>query len=204
MQMVERVAAIIPAAGFSTRMGTLKPLLPIGNHTAVELAVGLFRKAGVGNVRVVVGHQSGKITPLLDRRGIKWVFNEHYRNGMFSSVLAGVRDLEQDVQAFFLLPVDIPLVSPNTIKTLLDASRKGPMGIIYPRFQNRRGHPPLVPTRYFTSDITSDYPEGMRGLLMQYDHEALDVDVPDEAILRDCDVPEDYRIMIEGLDLSRA
>ena len=58
-------------------------------------------------MRVVVGHRADELTPVLELLGIKWIFNAEYDRGMFSSVLAGIKSFEPDVDAFFLLPCDI-------------------------------------------------------------------------------------------------
>ena len=53
------------AAGFSSRMGGLKPLLPLGSGTAVERVVASLREAGVHDIVVVTGHQAETVAPLL-------------------------------------------------------------------------------------------------------------------------------------------
>ena len=73
--------------------------------------------------------------------------NEQFDRGMFSSVQAGVRALSPDSDAFFMLPVDICLVRPQTIKKLLEAYYGGKGKIVFPTFRGRRGHPPLVERR---------------------------------------------------------
>ncbi len=192
-----KVVALVLAAGYSSRMGTCKPLAPLGTSTMVEEAVTRFLETGIADVRVVVGHGSDKLTPVLDRLGVRWILNPDYDRGMFSSVLAGVKSLEADVDGFFLLPCDIPLVSPETIRALLDSYNRDDPGIVYPRFGGRRGHPPLVPRAYLGEDPPPDYPGGLRAFLARYEQNAVDVDVADENILLDCDTPSDYRMLVE-------
>ncbi len=148
-------------------------------------------------MRVVVGHRADELTPVLDRLGVRWIFNADYDRGMFSSVLAGVKSFEADVDAFFLLPCDIPLVNPETIRALLSAYNRDDPKIIYPRFDGQRGHPPLIPAAYLREDLSSDYPGGLRALLGRYEPNAMDMDVADENILLDCDTPSDYRVLVE-------
>ncbi len=143
-----RIAALVLAAGYSSRMGILKPLAFLGTHTLIEEAVTRFLRAGIDDVRVVVGHRADEIKPVVDRLGVRWIFNADYDRGMFSSVLAGVKSLEADVDGFFLLPGDIALVNPETIRALFDACDPDDPKIIYPRFDGRRGHPPLIPAAY--------------------------------------------------------
>ncbi len=190
-----RLCALILAAGYSSRMGAFKPLLPVGCSTMVEEAITRFSRAGITDIRVVVGYNAGAIIPILERLGIQWVLNEQYESGMLSSVLAGMRSLESRIDAFFLLPVDIPLVKPKTLETLARAYVNGYPAIIYPRFQGERGHPPLLSTRCLPKDLPIDYPGGLRAFLTQYEPMAKDVEVVDQAILMDCDTPADYEEM---------
>ncbi len=191
------VAAIVLAAGFSSRMGEFKPLLPLGDMTALERVVTLFRSVGIADVRVVTGHRAGELEPLLAKLGVRAVANPHYRVGMFTSVAAGVATIEKEVDAFFVLPVDLPLVRPATIRRLLDARRQNPADVVYPAFSGERGHPPLIAGRR-AGTITGWHGEGgLKGALAQWDGDALDVEVADEHVLRDMDTPDDYRAMRE-------
>jgi molybdenum cofactor cytidylyltransferase len=186
------ITALILAAGYSSRMGALKPLLPLARSTVLEEAVRRFREAGLDDVRVVTGHKAEELAPVLKKLAVTEVFNPDHDKGMLSSVLAGLRSLEPDVEAFFLLPADIPLVKPRTIDTLLRAYRDGWSRIIYPRFQGRRGHPPLIPVTC-VAELPEDYEGGLRAFLSRHDAQALDLDVVDEAVLMDCNTPADYR-----------
>lgn len=190
-----RLCALILAAGYSSRMGAFKPLLPVGSSTMLEEGISRFSKAGITDIRVVVGYKAEEVIPILERMGIQWVLNEQYESGMLSSALAGINSLESGVDAFFLLPVDIPLVKPKTLVALAEAYANGHAGIIYPRFQGERGHPPLIATACIPEDLEYDYPGGLRAFLLQYDHLALDLEMADEAILMDCDTPSDYERM---------
>jgi len=103
-------AAIVLSAGFSSRMGAFKPLLRLGDETALEKAVNLFRHAEVEHLQVVVGHQAELLNPLVERLGVSCTVNPSYRDGMFSSVQSAMRKLPEGTDGFFLLPVDTPLV----------------------------------------------------------------------------------------------
>jgi broad specificity phosphatase PhoE/CTP:molybdopterin cytidylyltransferase MocA/HD superfamily phosphodiesterase len=186
------IASLILAAGYSSRMGTFKPLLPLGGSTLIEEAVKRFRDAGIQDIRVVVGYRAEEIAPVLDRLGVRSIFNPEFDKGMLSSLLAGLRSFDSGTEALFLLPSDVPLVKPATIRALIHAYRRDGARIIYPRFQGLRGHPPLVPTTC-VADLPADYGGGLRAFLSRYDKQAIDVDVVDESVLMDCDTPEDYR-----------
>jgi molybdenum cofactor cytidylyltransferase len=197
MSPSSRIVALVLAAGRSSRLGGFKPLAPLGSSTFIEEAVACFRKAGVQDVRVVVGRPPRELTAILERLGARSIENHDPDRGMFSSVLAGFESLEPDVAAFFLLPADMPLVRPQTIGALLDGFEEDHPAIVHPRFNGKRGHPPLIPVSCLNKDLPPDFPGGLRALLAAHDNHAVDVDVVDEAIHLDCDTPSDYLRIVE-------
>lgn len=192
------VVTIVLAAGFSERMGELKPLLPLGGVTALERCVNLFREAGIDDVRVVTGHRGAELEPLLERLGVRTVTNPRYEEGMFSSVKAGVSTVGTEVDAFFVLPVDIPLVRPATIRHLLQLYRQERgADVIYPRFRGERGHPPLIAAGRAREIAAWEGEGGLKAILEQWEAGALDLDVADRNILLDMDTNDDYRLLLE-------
>jgi len=184
-------------------MGEFKPLLKLGSCTALEHAVRCFFRAGVRDVRVVAGYRAETVAEAVKLLGVRVVINQYFDKGMYSSVQAGVRTLEPEVRAFFLLPADYPLVRKSTVEKMLECFHTGSKGIVYPVFQGRRGHPPLISARY-AGDIINSFPAGgLRELLGKYEHDALDVPVSDETVLLDMDTPEDYEVLLQYLK-SRA
>lgn len=190
--MNSKHAALILAAGYSTRMMQFKPLMPLGESTIIEEVIYNFRKADISDITVVIGHRADVMLAVLDRLQVKYILNKNYNEGMFSSILSGVRALSPNIDGFFLLPIDIPLVRSHTIKTLSKLWRKRGADIIYPVFQGQRGHPPLISRRLVPEIVAWNRPEGLRPLFEQYESSAFDVEVVDSGILRDMDTPEDY------------
>lgn len=190
--MTEPFAAIVLAAGLSTRMGDFKPLLPLGEETALEKSVDLFLRAGIGHLQVILGHQAEQLIPLLDRRGVAWTVNERYREGMFTSVQCAMASLPEGIEAFFLQPVDMPLVRDRTLETLRRAWHDSGRGILHPVFWGKRGHPPLISTRYRRTILESSGEGGLKALLLPYLDDILEIEVPDEHCVLDMDSPEDY------------
>ena len=192
--MAERFSAIVLAAGFSSRMGKLKPLLPLGETTILERLLVLLRDAGIEDIRVVIGHRADEILPLLERLRVIPVVNSRFREGMFSSVAAGVESLGKACDAFFLFPVDVPLVRRQTLIDVMQAYRQhSRKKIIYPAFCGERGHPPLISASYRERIVGWHGEGGLKALLLEHDAHAAEVEVVDEFILCDLDAPEDYR-----------
>jgi CTP:molybdopterin cytidylyltransferase MocA len=187
------LAAIIPAAGYSRRMGAFKPLLPFGSGTVIERVIATTREAGIETTRVAVGWQADRLIPVLERLGVPWVMNERFAEGMYTSIQVGVRNLPAAVAAFFLLPGDMPLVRSATLTRLIAEWDARPGGILYPCHEERRGHPPLIASAYIR-EILADTPHGgLRTLLAHHARDAHDIEVADSGVLMDLDTPEEYQ-----------
>ncbi len=199
MTQRSHITALVLAAGFSSRMKRFKPLLPLEQTTVVERCVNLFRDAGIDDIRVVVGHRANELIPHLDRLGVRWTMNNRFQEGMFSSVQAGVHDLEDSRYSFFMLPVDIPLVRRTTVLDLLQAFETEKGDVWYPNFMGRRGHPPLISTKFRSALLAWEGEGGLRAFLAEQHPRTVDVDVADEHILIDMDSPEHYKATLAKL-----
>ncbi len=195
MRNGENLSAVILAAGFSSRMKEFKPLLMLGGMTLLERTVGLFRDHGTTDVLVVAGHRAHDVSAEARRLGARCIVNEQYERGMFTSVRTAVKNLPPDAPAFFLLPVDIPLVRPHTVRRLVEVWREGSHGILYPSFLGQRGHPPLISRRYIEDIIDWNGAGGLRPVLEKREDDARDVEVADRFILEDMDTPDDFAAM---------
>ena len=188
-------AAIIPAAGYSRRMGRFKPLLPVGGRPLIAWSIELFHGAGIADIHVVVGHRRDKLLPVLEAAGVDIVVNTDFARGMFSSVKAGIRRLGAACRAFFVLPADIPLVRPATIHCLLQGFDETINTVAFPCFSHRRGHPPLIARHLAPPILASAEDGGLRAALARFENAALDVPVFDRHIHHDADSPDDYEAL---------
>ena len=192
---MKEAAALVLAAGYSSRLGRLKPLLPLGEASLVSRAVGLFIGAGVSDVLVVTGHRAEDLAPEVERAGGRVVVNPEFSQGMFTSVLAGLKELPPEAQAFFVLPVDVPLVRPGTLVRVWERFRQDPEAIVRPNFQGTPGHPPLIPARFRTDILAWDGTQGLRGWMLAGRARLVDIETPDQGVLIDMDTPEDYELV---------
>jgi molybdenum cofactor cytidylyltransferase len=193
MLKTENISAIILAAGFSKRMGQFKPLMELGGQTVVERVVSLYRSVGLTDIDVVVGYRGEGIKAALTSCGVRISVNREFEKGMYSSIVEGVRDLPDSCRAFFINPVDIPLVRISTFEALLRAYQEKLAKIYYPWFNGRRGHPPLIDADLSPEIITWHQDGGLRAFLGTREDLAVNVPVPDEGVLLDLDTQEDYR-----------
>jgi molybdenum cofactor cytidylyltransferase len=183
--------SVVLAGGRSSRMGSGKSLLRLGDSTAMERIVSSLKTAGVENTVVVTGHQPKQVQLEAERLGVCWTHNAAYDRGMFSSVQAGVGALNPDVQAFFVLPVDYPLVTAGTLQLILAAYDPVAQPVIHPVCLGRRGHPPLIPGRLRPLLESAAKDGNLKDLLEIREYTTLPVD--DLAVLLDMDTPDDFQ-----------
>ncbi|NWG76551.1 MAG: nucleotidyltransferase family protein [Rubrivivax sp.] len=198
MEACRDFAAIVLAAGRSSRMGAFKPLLPFGEGTVIERVLSMCAEAEVGAIRVVVGWNAERLIPLLEGRGVPWVRNAKFAEGMYSSLQLGVKGLPDDVEAFFVLPGDMPLVRAETFRRLAAVWGPGQARVLYPCFAGRRGHPPLIAASLIPAILGEAPAGGLRELLACHATEAHDVDCDDPGMLVDIDTPKDYEKAVQN------
>jgi molybdenum cofactor cytidylyltransferase len=184
-------AVVILAAGFSSRMKQLKPLLPLGEATVTDFIVSTFQSLSV-EVFLVVGNRKEEVISSIKSHGVTFVDNPDFEKGMFSSIQAGIKQLHREYQALFILPVDIPLVKAATVKNIMDTGISHPQSIVYPTFNDKRGHPPLIPSGLIPEILAWERDGGLKAYLKTKEQLAMNLPVNDSFILFDIDTPEDY------------
>ena len=182
-----KIGAIILAAGYSSRMDGFKPLMFLGGKNLLAHSAGVFQRAGVSSVSVVTGHRGEEIEAEAARLGLSSIRNPEYNRGMFSSVLCAVQQM-QDLDGFFILPVDIPLIYPSTICRLV-ASFDG-HSVLLPVFREEQGHPPLIPRDVIPAILDHNGEGGLKAVLEK--QVCVDIPVWDRGILMDADIPVDF------------
>jgi putative nucleotidyltransferase with HDIG domain len=187
------VAALILAAGFSSRMGALKPLLPLGSGTVLAHVAATLRRGGVEDIVVVTGHRAEVIAAEAEKLGIRAVHNPNFASGMMTSVQAGITALAPEVRGTLLLPVDVPLVRPATIARLLAEAATGAPLILHPTFAGETGHPPYIGRALFAEILAAH--GRLCDVFAEHAQRARRVPVFDEGCLTDMDTPVDYAVL---------
>lgn len=187
-----KATAIVLAAGESRRMGALKPLLPFGGSTVIEIVVSALLQCPLEEVLVVLGHRAEEIERQLTGRRVRVVPNAEYRSGMLSSIQAGVAAAGPGTDWFVIALGDQPSLSAPLTALLIELATQGSAGIVVPSIGGRRGHPLLIHRRYRTEIGELSAQIGLKELLQRYPDDIYHVVVEDEAVLRDIDTPEEY------------
>jgi molybdenum cofactor cytidylyltransferase len=189
-------AVLILSAGYSRRMGQFKPLLDINGETIIDHLISTFLKSRI-EVYIVTGYRGQDLMISVKNSEVMFVENPDYAHGMFTSVQAGVRSLKPGHKAFFVMPVDIPLVKSSSIRSLVKVHREHPCKIIYPIFHAKRGHPPLIPIALAPVIAEWERDGNLRDVLSAYEQLAMEVDVNDENILVDINTTADYHALLK-------
>jgi CTP:molybdopterin cytidylyltransferase MocA len=189
-------SAIVLAAGYSSRMGELKPLVELGGRTLLARAVTTFRSIGVEDVVVVTGHRGDEVAASAEELGARPVANPRFDDGMYSSVQAGVAAVAEG-RRFFLLPVDCPLVRPETAGRLARAGAAAGAEVVLPVHGGIPGHPPLLGPGLRDEILAGEPPGGLRELLTGRPEPALRVEADDPGMLFDADTAADLERLCE-------
>ena len=194
---MSRPGAIILAAGFSSRMGRFKPLLKLAGQTLLGRVVGLFRQVGSEEIVVVCGHRAEETAAAARSLGVRPVINADFESGMFSSVTAGLAALADrgNAAATWILPVDIPLIRPGTLRLTAASWSKGNPALVHPTFGQAIGHPPLLDGRVWPSVLNHSGEQGLRGALAPWRDQSILVPVGDRNIMLDLDTPDKLALM---------
>lgn len=185
---------MIAAAGLSSRMGALKPLLPLGDTTVIGCAVRTLRQAGVKRMIAVTGRDGNRMRRYLTPLGVECVHNPDFETtDMFRSACLGMERLKESGERFFFLPADCPLFAAQTLKAMTAYMDRTGCGMVRPSCGGRSGHPVLISGALLPAILSYKGADGMRGAIRALGVRASYVPVSDEGVTLDADTPEDYQ-----------
>ena len=185
------VAGIILAAGQSSRMGALKPLLPFGEQTVIESCINYLREGGADPIVVVVGYRGDDIRKHLNHTSVRFAVNPDPASAMSTSIAFGVRELRERSRATLITPVDFPAVPSAVVTAVIGEWTKGSR-LVKPTCAGRGGHPILVDLSLRKELLDLDPTVGLKGLFEKYRAEISRVEVNSPYIAQDIDTWDDY------------
>ncbi|MDE3153585.1 MAG: nucleotidyltransferase family protein [Acidobacteriota bacterium] len=201
------ITAVVLAAGRSSRMGRAKPLLPLaGGETFLARLARVLREGGADEVVVVIGHGAEAVREAVAAAGldVRLVVNPAYDEGQLSSVLAGLDAADRpDLEAILMMPVDMPLVSAETVRAVIETYRRTRAPIVRPARGGRHGHPVLFDRAVFADLRQADPAVGARATVRAHAARVADVPVEDEGAFLDVDTPEEYERIRSGRAADR-
>lgn len=183
------IDGIILAGGFSSRVGKNKMILKFLNKPLIYHTVKSMAKV-CENVIIVTGkYQEDYQIILKEFKNIKIVHNELYEQGMFSSVLKGIDNTNNDI---FLIPGDYPLVKEFTYKLILQSNGE----IRVPTFSGRRGHPIFISKELIPLLKKEGISSNLKVFRDKFEVNYIEVD--DQGILLDIDSLTDYEKLLKN------
>jgi molybdenum cofactor cytidylyltransferase len=187
-----KVAAVILAAGRSTRMGGPNKLLAeLGGKTLVRIAAEQALASRASDVIVVTGHQAEEVEKSLAGLKLKFVENPNFADGLAGSVKAGIAAVPEDADAAVVLLGDMPLIDAHLIDRLIEAFAPDRGGlIVVPVSDSRRGNPVLWSRRFFNELMTLDGDIGARHLIAKHGEAVAEVPVEGHGAFLDIDTPQ--------------
>ncbi len=174
-------------------MGESKQLLPFENQTILETVIDHIVQSTVDETLVVLGSNREKIEDVIKDLSVKSVYNPSYKEGMLSSAQKGFGSLPEEAEAALIFLGDQPKIPTSVIDQVIRAYHSSEKGIVLPVYDQKRGHPVLISTKYREEVAHLNHQIGLRELIHNHPEDILEVDLDSPSILEDIDTPEDYK-----------
>jgi molybdenum cofactor cytidylyltransferase len=194
-QVDPHVAAIVLAAGRSTRMGGPNKLLAeISSKPLVRIAVEQALASRAQPVIVVTGHEHARVEAALAGLPVHLVHNPEFAGGLSTSLKTGLAAVPAGADGVIVCLGDMPQVSAALIDRLVAAfdPEHGAL-VVVPTIDGKRGNPVVWSRRFFSDLAMLEGDIGARHLIATYAEVVSEVPVKDAAALTDVDTPEALR-----------
>ena len=194
------ISAILLAAGESNRMGRPKQLLPFGQSTIIEQAIDNLLNSAVSECIVVLGYSAEEVIKTIANKPVKIAINPHYRQGMSTSIITGLNQIDSRAQAVMVALGDQPFIDSEPINSLMEAFIANNKGIAIPVYQGKRGHPVIFNIKYKGELLRLRGDIGGREIIDRHPDDVLEVAVDCEGVCIDIDTMDNYTRTKENPD----
>jgi molybdenum cofactor cytidylyltransferase len=205
------VSVVLLAAGMSTRMGRNKLLLTFRDKPLVVHAVDTLLASKAGEIIVVLGHESEKIWDQLEdyagqapnrgqSRRVRLVKNADYRDGLSTSVRAGVEAVSRETGAIMIYLADQPLLEPADVDRIITAfttAKAEDKMIVVPFFKGERGNPVILDASLRDSILGIVGDVGCKGVIKRYPEKVYAIEMENDHVVRDVDDVQAYERLME-------
>ena len=187
------IYGIILAAGEGKRMGKVKLILPLGNKKLIEWVLQAAKLTPLDKYFLVVRPEDKDIIKIGEKWGAEIVLNPDFRKGMSTSIKKALLKINtQEVQGFFLILGDQPLINPSILFKMILAFTPGKKEIVVPFYKDNRGNPVLFDICWKDELMAVTGDVGGRVLIKAHPEKVKRVNISDETILFDIDQEKDY------------
>lgn len=191
--MSARVAAIVLAAGRSSRLAPANKLLElIDGAPIVRRVAGIALASGAGPVIVVTGFDAARVANAVHNLKVTIVHNATFEEGLSSSLRAGLSALPSDSDGTLILLGDMPAIESSDLEALIAAfAAKDRQAICVPVRHGRRGNPVLWGAAYFAEMMSLSGDVGAKPLMARHTEHVTEVAAGSDGIFADVDTPSD-------------
>jgi molybdenum cofactor cytidylyltransferase len=192
------IPILLLAAGQSKRMGHPKALLPWGETSLIENRITEFSKTNSAII-VVLGADSEKIMPLIQKYKIDILVNNNWESGIASSISSGIKHIEKNyptTHGVLIALMDQPFVSANHLQTMLKSMDSNAGKIIVSQSEKGwQGAPALFDKIYFSylKELKGDL--GAKSVIESFRNDTFILKSHDN--LEDIDTEEHYKKMAD-------
>ncbi len=194
---MKNIAILILAAGKSSRMGTVKQLLKIGNKTLLELTIEATKNSKTTAVFCVLGANADEILSKIKIPNTEFIINKNYEMGLSSSIVSGIDFIEKhqiNFDAVLITLADQPEVDSDFLNQLIEVYQNSSEKIIASKYPDKVGVPAIFPKKYFKDLLFLKGDKGAKDLLNSKTENIISV-LSDK--LLDIDTQEDYKNYIK-------
>ncbi|HTT81084.1 MAG TPA: molybdopterin-binding/glycosyltransferase family 2 protein [Stellaceae bacterium] len=187
-----RIAALLLAAGRSSRMGGPNKLLePIDGVPMVARSAQRLLSSHARPIVAVIGNDAERVDAALGRLPVERVRNPSFADGLSTSLKCGLAALPADIDGVVVCLGDMPLITGRDIDRLIAAFNpvEG-RAIIVPMRRGKRGNPVLWAKRFLPemAELAGDV--GARHLIGQHAELVYEVEMESDGVLVDIDTPD--------------
>jgi len=194
-------AAIVLAAGGSSRFGSPKQLLRLSGETMLRHIVEVVGTTSACSTLVVLGNQAESISKSLPP-GCRTVVNDQWESGISSSIRVGLDAIlagesssapGRQTEAVLFVLGDQPCLSRDDVERIINSGYRSLNKMVAPVHRGSRGNPVLFPRCFFSAlrELSGD--SGGRQLFDRFANDVLEVQMSSADVLFDVDTPDDYR-----------
>lgn len=192
------VAGVVLAAGSSSRLGRNKLLLRLGGTTLLRRSAAAALEAGLDPVLVVLGHELDRALAELRALPVRPVPNPAHAAGINTSLRAGIRAVPAEAPAAVVLLADMPLVTAEMIRAVVDRFRTGTAPLVLSTYAGVPA-PPTLYARALFPELGAAQGEGCgKQVVKRHRAEAAELSWPASA-LADVDVTADWDRVLDAL-----
>jgi molybdenum cofactor cytidylyltransferase len=188
---VPKIAAVVLAAGMSSRMGSNKLLADLEGKPLIRHAAEAAIASQADPVIVVTGRDADQVKTALRGLNVQFTDNPDYSKGLSTSLRAGISTVPATNDGALVMLGDMPGISPGLIDRMIagfDLTEN--RAVVVATRHGKQGNPVLWARRFFPEMIAIQGDVGARNLIGQYDEMVCEIEAGDDAPLTDIDTPE--------------